>query len=108
MGATFCYSASGAGQQCCYSKPTNGEPGTILPYKLSNGQLAGGTYDRAHYKGNLATLKVPVIDHVIEDVVPFEWCCKDVDSSNCDKYGELRPSDDCSDYVPPRPGRELI
>ena len=94
------FSPSGAGQQCCYSKPANGEPGSILPFRLGNGQLAGGTFDRAHYKR-----PIPIVSHYWHDVRPFLYCCVPSGRSECDSlYSGMRYTDDCGDYVPPRPG----
>ena len=95
------FSPSGAGQQCCYSKPANGESGSILPFRLSNDQLAGGTFDRVHYK----SVTMPYVGHFWHDVRPFLYCCMWSNGSECDSlYGRMRFTDDCSDYVPPRPG----
>ena len=95
------FSPSGAGQQCCYSKPANGEPGSILPFRLGNGQLAGGTFDRVHPKGGFRNY----VDHILHDVLPFSYCCVPSSRSECDSlYSGMRYTDDCSDYVPPRPG----
>ncbi|KAI0239248.1 Sushi domain-containing protein 2 [Lamellibrachia satsuma] len=84
-------SALGAGQQCCYDRN-----GTILPFE--NG---GGTLERAHVKGYYSpnVTQIPVASHLLEDVRPFLWCCKY--SDNCEKYGEVRPTDDCMNYDPP-------
>ncbi|PIK59658.1 hypothetical protein BSL78_03389 [Apostichopus japonicus] len=41
------------------------------------------------------------LKHFWFDVLPFIACCKL--TSQCETYYEFRPSDDCSDYQPPRP-----
>ncbi|XP_033106660.1 sushi domain-containing protein 2-like [Anneissia japonica] len=75
---------SGSGQQCCY-----GTDGNILV-----GPPGGGTADRYSPVDNFWR-------HQKYDVLPYIACCKL--SKNCDKYYKTRPSDDCSDYDPPRP-----
>ena len=94
---SFCiYSPSGGGQQCCYDVG-----GNILPF-----DQGGGTYDRAHYKGAHTaglSVKFPIISHFIEDVLPFIYCCKE-STIYCVKYSDARPTDDCTDYISPRPG----
>ena len=44
-----------------------------------------------------------IADHFIDDVQSYYSCCKW--SNNCDKYSEKRPTQDCSDYVPPATGK---
>ncbi|XP_013419198.1 sushi domain-containing protein 2 [Lingula anatina] len=106
-GASHCVrsnvcSPSGAGQQCCYSRR-----GSLL--NVADGQLGGGTLDRAHYKGCLnldqGTVVIPYLDHFLQDVLPYYHCCKYLgDEQLCqDTYMERRPSDDGSRYRPPRP-----
>ena len=81
----------GSGQQCCYNNS-----GAIV-----TGPPGGGTVD----------LVAPVDDnsreqHFNEDVLPFLYCCKF--TSNCRKYYKHRPSDNCSRYRPPVPGKFLF
>ncbi|XP_038047435.1 sushi domain-containing protein 2-like [Patiria miniata] len=88
-GAENCYRSvnslpTGAGQQCCY-----GTDGNILV-----GPPGGGTADR--YSPGEHFWK-----HQWFDVLP--WLCLCKLSNNCKEYHKYRPSDDCSDYDPPRP-----
>ena len=81
----------GSGQQCCYNNS-----GAIV-----TGPPGGGTVD----------LVAPVDDdsreqHFNEDVLPFLYCCKF--TSNCREYYKHRPSDNCSRYRPPVPGKFLF
>ena len=80
----FSHNAHGTGQQCCYD-----EVGDILPFE--NG---GGTMHRAHAKRS-----VPRLSHLLEDVWPQFLCCKF--SDNCNKYREVRPTDNCRRFEPP-------
>ncbi|XP_078360269.1 sushi domain-containing protein 2-like isoform X2 [Oculina patagonica] len=91
FGATHCFrtntpSNQGAGQQCCYNKQGN----------LMVGPQNGGSLDRFHIETG-----VPVFSHFFHDLVPYLDCC--LLSDNCAKYFEKRPSDDGSNYEPPRP-----
>ena len=81
------FSATGAGQQCCYNNFGN----------LMMGKPNAGSLDRFHPNAGL-----PVISHFFHDLVPYQDCCRLSDS--CDKYYEKRPSDDGSEYQAPRPG----
>ena len=81
------FSATGAGQQCCYNNFGN----------LMMGKPNAGSLDRFHPNAGL-----PVISHFFHDLVPYQDCCRLSDS--CDKYYEKRPSDDGSRYQAPRPG----
>ncbi|XP_033128004.1 uncharacterized protein LOC117125583 [Anneissia japonica] len=88
-GAEDCFRSTtstqaGSGQQCCY-----GKDGNILV-----GPPGGGTADRYSPADHFWL-------HQAYDVLPYIACCKL--SNNCDKYYKKRPSDDCSDYDPPRP-----
>ncbi|XP_033629956.1 sushi domain-containing protein 2-like [Asterias rubens] len=88
-GAETCYrsttsSSTGSGQQCCYD-----DNGDILV-----GSPGGGTADR-YAPGDHFWF------HQWYDVLPWLGCCKL--SNNCEAYYDKRPSDDCSEYVPPRP-----
>ena len=47
------------------------------------------------------------LSHFVVDVLPFIACCKAGFLSNCAKYYEYRPSDDCSRTRPPPPGEEV-
>ncbi len=91
-GAANCFrgpsSTTASGQQCCY-----GEDGNIIV-----GPPGGGTADRYSPDGVVSTTL-----HFFYDVAPWFACCKL--SNQCDKYYEHRPSDDCSEYDPPRPAR---
>ncbi|KAK2188587.1 hypothetical protein NP493_128g05111 [Ridgeia piscesae] len=89
LGAHHCVrtalaSALGTGQQCCYD-----EAGDILPFE--NG---GGSLQRAHPKRNITGLS-----HLLVDVWPQFLCCKY--SDNCDKFKEVRPTDNCGRFEPP-------
>ncbi|KAL9985251.1 hypothetical protein ACROYT_G007629 [Oculina patagonica] len=91
FGATHCFrtntpSDQGAGQQCCYTEQGN----------LMIGPQNGGSLDRFHIEAG-----VPVFSHFFHDLVPYLDCC--LLSDNCAKYFEKRPSDDGSNYEPPRP-----
>ena len=44
------------------------------------------------------------IEHFFVDVVPHLFCCTPIILSNCARYYEFRPSDDCSRTRPPPPG----
>ncbi|XP_035685252.1 sushi domain-containing protein 2-like [Branchiostoma floridae] len=75
--------SQGAGQQCCYKTD-----GSLL--------LDGpgrGTSDRVHTSS--------ILGHFGADVYPWIVCCKL--SNNCDLYFELRPANDGTGYVFPRP-----
>ena len=105
-GAETCYRSTtatpmGAGQQCCY-----GKDGSII-----FGPPGGGTADR--YSPDNYFWR-----HQWYDVVPWLACChfakQKVSVANtvgktsgtpCEKYYGHRPSDDCSEYDPPRPAR---
>ena len=63
------------------------------------GPLNGGSLDRFHIEAG-----VPVFSHFFQDLVPYLDCC--LLSDNCAKYFEKRPSDDGSNYEPPRPGNK--
>lgn len=71
-------------QQCCYD--SNGV--------LLVGPPSGGTLDMSN----------KLIDHIMMDVDPHDWCCKKGNAENCAKYYEKRPSDDGSRWVRPNPG----
>ena len=85
LSAVFFFSASGAGQQCCY----NGD-------SLMVGPPGGGSLD-------VVSPDESFWGHMGRDVLPWYACCKFTE--NCGKYYERRPSDDGSRYVPPRPGK---
>lgn len=85
-GATACYkSATGQSQaqHCCYDKNSI----------LLVGPPSGGTL-------NMRNPDISIVDHYIEDVLPYILCC--VKEDNCEKYYEKRPSDDGSRWFPPR------
>ncbi|PIK57231.1 putative sushi domain-containing protein 2 [Apostichopus japonicus] len=90
-GAVLCFRSSvtsgSSGQQCCY-----GSDGNILV-----GPPAGGTADAY-------ALHIGTIWHFWYDILPWLSCCKQ-ESHMCSFYYEFRPSDDCSQYQPPRPTR---
>ena len=105
-GADTCFRSTtatsmGAGQQCCYA-----QDGSIV-----FGPPGGGTADRYSPDNDFWR-------HQWYDVVPWLACChfarqkvsvaKTVSKTGsipCEKYYGHRPSDDCSDYDPPRPAR---
>ena len=74
----------GSGQQCCYN--SRGD--------LIVGPPGGGTVD-------IVSPAVNATQHFLKDVLPFLLCCKAGVFSNCGKYYESRPSDDCSRSIPP-------
>ena len=76
----------GSGQQCCYNSR-----GDII-----TGPPGGGTVD-------IVSPDVSVTEHFLKDVFPFFLCCKAGVFSNCGRYYQYRPSDDCSRSVPPPP-----
>ena len=61
------------------------------------GPKNGGSLDRVHIEAG-----VPVLSHFFHNIVPYLDCC--LLSDNCAKYYKKRPSDDGSNYEPPRPG----
>ena len=65
------------------------------------GPTNGGSLDRVHVEAG-----VPAISHFFHDLVPYLDCC--LLSDNCGKYFEKRPSDDSSNYEPPRPGNGML
>ena len=65
------------------------------------GSVNRGSLDRFHIEAG-----VPVFSHFFHDLVPYLDCC--LFSDNCGKYFEKRPSDDGSNYEPPRPGILLL
>ena len=79
----------GPGQQCCYDSDGN----------INVGPPGGGTVDNVA-PTNLET----TIKHGLVDVIPYFFCCKAGFLSNCAKYYQHRPSDDCSRTRPPPPG----
>ena len=91
-GSKVCYTSRSSnffnskktGQQCCYDSNSN----------LVVGPPGGGTLDLAHTDNP--------IDHFIEDVKPYYWCC--ILSDQCDLYYEKRPSDNGTRWTPPSPG----
>ena len=81
-------SGNSAGQQCCYDN--NGD--------LTTNPKSGGTLD-------IVAPSISFIEHMIEDVLPFLYCCKGKVMDNCrEYYYQARPSDDGSRYEPPNPG----
>lgn len=82
--SSFFFNSKKSGQQCCYDSNSN----------LLVGPPGGGTLDLAHINNP--------IDHFIEDVKPFYWCC--ILSKECDLYYEKRPSDNGTRWTPPTPG----
>ena len=43
-----------------------------------------------------------VSEHLLDDVLPFIYCCRW--SSNCAKYSNQRPTQDCTNYRGPQTG----
>ena len=80
-------SITGSCQECCYNPDGNIDIGTI-----SSG--TANTYCPESMQGTLL--------HQIYDVLPRFACC--VLTSNCDTYTQNRPSDDCRNYRPSKPG----
>ncbi|XP_070567840.1 protein mesh-like isoform X2 [Ptychodera flava] len=93
-------SDEGTGRECCYDAA-----GSII--ESADSFDAGPSHSRHH--GGIAPYnspgKIPYMSHFKEDVLPFYRCCvlSDFNKSLCDKYFELRPSHNCTDYEPPRP-----
>ncbi|XP_022783567.1 sushi domain-containing protein 2-like isoform X2 [Stylophora pistillata] len=90
-GAMHCFrtnnpSEKGAGQKCCYNEHGN----------LMIGPKNGGSLDRIHIRAG-----IPVFSHYFNDLLPYSDCC--LFSENCGKYFEKRPSDNGTNYEPPRP-----
>ena len=88
-GSKHCYRSStptdaGSGQQCCYREDGN----------INLDQDGAGTADTFSPKHDIAR-------HFIFDVLPWFACCKHSGQSDCETYRNYRPSDDCTDYVPP-------
>ena len=77
------------GQQCCYDSNGN----------IIVGQDSGGTVDFIA-PTNLWT----TIEHYVVDILPYYYCCSPQTLSNCARYYEFRPSDDCFRTRPPSPG----
>ena len=88
-------SPNGGSQQACYD----------LEGRLLSSTNGGGTYDKSHVRGRLWPLVVPYVSHYFKDVLTYDMCCSW--SSNCAKYLEVRPTDDCFGYQPPTPGLYL-
>ena len=84
----FQYSASGAGQQCCYDGNS-----------LMVGPPGGGSLD-------VVSPEKSFWGHIGGDVLPWYACCKFTEE--CGKYYERRPSDDGSRYVPPSTGKYIL
>ena len=80
----------GYGNQCCYDKQGN----------LVVGAPGGGTVDRVSPGKSK-------VDHFLEDVLPFLWCCTGLFSNCRDTYYRFRPSDDGSRYMPALPGEKV-
>ena len=80
-------SRNGKGQQACYD-----EEGNLLPF-----ERGGGTVDKVHVKEN---------GHFLVDVLPYLYCCS-FSYGNCDKYGEMRPTQGCENYNPPGSGNKF-
>ena len=81
-----------AGQQCCYDFNGN----------LLIGPPGGGTINTIAPIDTKSTS-----EHLEEDVLPFLYCCK-AEQPYCDKYYQVRPSDNGSRYNPPNPGMQII
>ena len=87
MGIIFYRSKTGgSGQQCCYKR--NGD--------IIVGPRGGGTID-------IISPRVSIAGHIREDVLPGLLCCNAVFFSNCGRYYQHRPSDNCKRPMPPRP-----
>ncbi|XP_041485569.1 LOW QUALITY PROTEIN: sushi domain-containing protein 2-like [Lytechinus variegatus] len=90
-------SISGGGQECCYD--INGE---IID--VANNQ--GGGYSHRYHHGGVLPYgqpqKVPYLSHYVADILPWTYCCR-FDQSLCTSYGSYRPSQTCTNYVPPSP-----
>ena len=77
-----------AGQECCYNSQS-----------LVVGPPGGGSVNLQPSVDFMSSVK-----HITEDFIPFLYCCKAGQYSQCDKYYEKRPSDDGTRYQPPPPG----
>ena len=82
----------GSGQQCCYFSD-----GTLIV-----GVPSGGNVDLIAPQPNRLD---SIIDHQIDDVLPYIYCCKGR-FSTCDMYYKKRPSDTGRDYVITPPGSQ--
>jgi hypothetical protein len=78
---------SSAGQECCYNSQ-----GLVV------GPPGGGSVNRQAPVDFMSSVK-----HITEDFIPFLYCCKAGQYSQCDKYYQKRPSDDGTRYQPPPP-----
>ena len=73
-------------QKSCYSV----SPQDFAALRLANGVDAG----------SLEVFYLNRPNDVLDDTTAKEICC--YKSSNCDKFYQVRPSDDCAGYCPPR------
>ena len=85
-----------ASQQACYDDAGN----------LITSLLHGSGYFKSTHPRND---QLPVI-HYFADQLPYLACCKfqTQGSRLCQLFQERRPTDDCSDYIPPRPGKIIM
>ena len=81
--ATMLFSRRQSSIECCYDSR-----GSLLV-----GPTTGGTYQ-------LFNPLFSPRENTVEDRLPYDYCC--TFSERCSTYYEYRPSDDCSDYDPPR------
>lgn len=86
----------GAGNQCCYR-----DDGTLI---YSADSYQGSTPDRGHAWGADSPSSMgrvgAVVSHGVHDIVPYYYCC--LWSNDCDKYMDLRPTQQCTGYSSPK------
>ncbi|VDI44766.1 Hypothetical predicted protein, partial [Mytilus galloprovincialis] len=89
----------GAGNQCCYD-----EDGNLM---FNGDSYQGSSSDRSNPAGLFPYQRpktVPSVSHMLHDVSPYYYCCLWSSNEYCNLYTELRPTVDCTKYIPPTPG----
>ncbi|XP_033646828.1 sushi domain-containing protein 2-like [Asterias rubens] len=93
-------STQGRGQLCCYDNTNN----IVL---LADNFEGGSTL--SHFHGGATPAghpgSIPYLSNYLEDRVPWEQCCPGSGylEGVCSLYRDRRPSNDCKDYLPPKP-----
>ncbi|XP_022099546.1 sushi domain-containing protein 2-like [Acanthaster planci] len=93
-------SALGRGQLCCYDDTDN--------IVLLEDNYEGGS-SQSHFNGGHTPIgypgNIPYLSNFLGDRVPWEQCCPRTgyNPSLCNIYTSRRPSDDCKNYLPPKP-----
>lgn len=93
----------GAGNQCCYD-----EDGNLM---FNGDSYQGSSSDRSNPAGLFPYQRpktVPSVSHMVQDVSPYYYCCLWSSPEYCNMYTELRPTVDCTKYIPPTPGNNLL